>query len=120
MYILVVTHPLPPHHPSNTHSRHSLLPKEDSDATGTSSPESGIVSSSPPPPSSLSPAGKEKQKDGKERAKEEQKGRVEKGKRPQEPESKGGIRTITSDEEFEWELRQAGETLVVVDFTLDW
>ena len=34
-------------------------------------------------------------------------------------ESKGGVRTITSDKEFERELTQAGKTLVVVDFTSD-
>jgi len=32
----------------------------------------------------------------------------------------GRVRAITSDEEFEHELKQAGETLVVVDFTADW
>ena len=35
-------------------------------------------------------------------------------------ESQGCVRIITSDGEFERELRQAGETLVVVDFTADW
>ena len=35
-------------------------------------------------------------------------------------ESQGRVRIITSDGEFERELRQAGETLVVVDFTADW
>ena len=30
------------------------------------------------------------------------------------------MRIITNDGEFERELRQAGETLVVVDFTADW
>ena len=35
-------------------------------------------------------------------------------------ESQGRVRIITSDGEFERELREAGETLVVVDFTADW
>ena len=35
-------------------------------------------------------------------------------------ESQGRVRIITSDGEFERELRQAEETLVVVDFTADW
>ena len=35
-------------------------------------------------------------------------------------ESQGRVRIITSDGEFERELRQAGESLVVVDFTADW
>ena len=35
-------------------------------------------------------------------------------------ESQGRVRIITSDGEFEHELREAGETLVVVDFTADW
>ena len=40
-------------------------------------------------------------------------------RRSQEPEPKGGVRAITSDEEFERELTRAGKTLVVVDFTSD-
>ena len=35
-------------------------------------------------------------------------------------ESQGRVRIITSDGEFERELREAGEMLVVVDFTADW
>ena len=35
-------------------------------------------------------------------------------------ESQGRVRIITSDGEFEHELRQAEETLVMVDFTADW
>jgi len=38
----------------------------------------------------------------------------------EEGEDMGRVRAITSDEEFEHELKQAGETLVAVDFTADW
>ena len=30
------------------------------------------------------------------------------------------VKSISSDEEFEYELRRTGEILVVVDFTADW
>ena len=32
----------------------------------------------------------------------------------------GRVRAITSDKDFERELQQAGESLVVVDFKTDW
>ena len=51
--------------------------------------------------------------------KEERRSVGEVRRRSQEPEPKGGVRAITSDEEFERELREAGKTLVVVDFTSD-
>ena len=51
--------------------------------------------------------------------KEERRRTGEETRRSQEPESKGGVRTITSDKEFERELTQAGKTLVVVNFTSD-
>ena len=38
----------------------------------------------------------------------------------QEPEIQGRVRAITSDEDFERELKQVGESLVVVDFKADW
>ena len=54
-----------------------------------------------------------------ERMREERRRTGEETRRSQEPESKGGVRTITSDKEFERELTRAGKTLVVVDFTSD-
>ena len=50
---------------------------------------------------------------------EERRRTGEETRHSQELESKGGVRTITSDKEFERELTQGGNTLVVVDFTSD-
>ena len=50
---------------------------------------------------------------------EERRRTGEETRRSQEPESKGGVRTIASDKEFERELTRAGKSLVVVDFTSD-
>lgn len=45
---------------------------------------------------------------------------IEQSRQSQVPQFKRLVRVITSDEEFERELRQAGEALVVVDFTTEW
>ena len=50
--------------------------------------------------------------------KEERKS-IEESRQSQVPQFKRRVRVITSDEEFERELRQAGEDLVVVDFTTE-
>ena len=44
---------------------------------------------------------------------------IEQSRQSQVPQFKRLVRVITSDEEFERELRQAGEALVVVDFTTE-
>ena len=61
----------------------------------------------------------ERKQSGQERMTEERRRTGEEMRRSQEPESKGGVWTITSDKEFERELTRAGKTLVVVDFTSD-
>ena len=94
---------------SQPHSR-SLVPKEDPDTTDVPS----VSPLSPPPPSSA----KEKQSGREERVKEERKS-IEESRQSQVPQFKRRVRVITSDEEFERELRQAGEDLVVVDFTTE-
>ena len=112
---------LTPHAPP-----HSLGTQKDPDTAGASS------SPSPSPSTSLtSPAAKEKlssreegvregrKQSEQERMREERRRTGEETRRSQEPEFKGGVRTITSDKEFERELTQAGKTLVVVDFTSD-
>jgi len=38
----------------------------------------------------------------------------------QEPEIHKDILVVTSDDQFNRELKQAGETVVVVDFKADW
>ena len=87
---------------------HSFVPNEDPDTRGV------------PPLSPLSPppSTKEKQSGRVERVKEEEKS-IEESRQPQVPQFKRLVRVITSDEEFERELRQAGEALVVVDFTTE-